>query len=455
MNSVDEINSRKEEIAFCIARTIANNSNLDFKEIFELIKKQVNSADVVISLAKPFESSYDKKIKKLTSELNELVFFDVTPYLNNKIKVEYRNDNNDEIIKKYNRNASMYTKVGITLDRYKNLYSFYDEEKMKVINFKIKKLIKKTYLSNFKRSLSSFSDSLNYKSAIKSSTKVFDEYNVKSIKDLIDFRNELLSFTINLNNYNEEDKKIILDNRKKLCERVNKEDFFISNVDAEKMISKIDNIFNLEAFGVVFSKDVWKNIIDKIGVSSKNINGVIATYSSLMNVTALCSTYLDKNNDPITYCIFSEKLFYFSKSVMNRIIIHEFIHSVDAHNSDNKKSFSSKYPQINEAITEYFAIEATNYLSSDILSINAGDRISGGSVYASMLSLIDILKNSEIWEDILKAKLNDDVVKLEEKVGISNMSKIKSCFIGNLLSMQDLDNTKLIKILNGIENIKK
>ncbi len=456
MNRVDLINSRKKEISFSIAMAIADNSSLKFDNIYKYVKNKVDSTIVITPNLEPFETTYDKKLNKLMSEVSELVFFDIKPYINNKARImssSYMAGEDTEIINKYNRNANLYERVGINFDKYKVLYSFYKDEGMKMIDSKIKKVVKKAYLSDLKRSFSSLIDAINYKKKLESTDKIFKKYNIKSIEDLIDFRNELLSYTVNENNYNLEEKKIILDDRKALCERVNDKNFLLSNIDATKMINKLDEVFNLEAFNVIFSENNWKDIIERIGVSSKNIGALTGSYASLMSSTAMCSKYFDKNNESVVYCMFPEKLFSLPAKSMNDAIIHEFVHSIDAHTHDHKNSFTNKYTLINEAITEYLSLKATQYLNDDILDTNIeGER--AGTVYDPMLSLVEILKNSKIWDDVLNAKLNDNVVELEKKVGVHNMAKINSCFTGNMLAGQDLKDEQLQKLISSIEKEK-
>ena len=456
MNRVDLINSKKEEISYCIAMAIANNSNLKFDDIYKYVKNRVDSAIVIAPTVPFFESTYDKKLNKLIEEVNELVFFDIEPYINNKIRImssSYIKDEDTEIINKYNKNIDLYERVGINFDKYKVLYFFYKDDGMKIIDSKIKKIVKKAYLSDFKRSFSSLIDAINYKKKIESFDKVFKKYNIKSIEDLIDFRNELLSYTVNENNYGEEEKKIILDNRKALCKRVNDENFSLSSEEAKKMIDKLDEIFNLEAFNVIFSEDIWKNIIEKLGVSSKNIGSLTGAYASLMNSTAMCSKFFDKNHESVVYCMFPEILFSAPVKSINDAIMHEFVHSVDAHNKNGRNSFTNKYTLINEAITEYLSLKAIKYLNGDILDIK-NDGEMAGTVYDPMLSLVEILKSSNIWDDLLNAKLSDSVVELEKKVGAYNMTKINSYFKKNMLSGQGLKDEQLKKLLNSIEKGK-
>lgn len=456
MNKVDAINSRKNQIAFAIAEVIVNNSNYDFKTIFKYVKERVDSANVIIPNMDYFESTYEKKLNGMISEVNELVFYDVSLYLNNEVKavntLNIKTKDNEKIINKYNKNIKLYEKIGLTLDKYMDLYSFYGDAGMKMVDSKIKKLIRTSFLFEFKRDFSNFKDVMKYKKAINSLDKVFVDYNIKSIDDFINFRNEVLSFTLDEKKYFGEEKEFILENRENFKKRCNRE---ISSIEAKKMVKKLDEVFNFEAFKTIFSDDCWKSVIERIGVNSKNICSITSSYASIMSASAMCSKYLDKNNEPVVYCIFPQRIFSLSPNTLNDIIIHEFVHSVDKYNINYNESFAKKYSQINEAITEYFSVEACKYLKEDLMKKDDCEVKKSKCVYDSMLSLVDILKKSKMWDDILRAKLYDDAVSLEKKYGVSTMSNIKSCFIGNLLAEQDLNDSKLEKLLNDIDkNLK-
>lgn len=449
MSEIDVINSRKQDIACCITKSIVDNSNLEFESVFKLVNESVNNANVVVPLLKAFESTYDVKLNELIKEVSELVFFDVSLFITNKEKivspVRLKREYDEQILSMYVRNINMYKRVGITFDNFVKLYSFYKADGIKKVNSKIKTLVKVASVSELKRDCSFLIDAMKFKKNIKYFDVFLEQFNVKSIEEFLEFRNEVLSFTLNEKEYSE-GYNFVLENRESFKKRCGKT---ISAQEAKKLLKKIDEIFDLGAFKAVFSDECWKSMIEKIGLTSKNIGELTSSYVTLMSSSGMCSKYLDKNGDVVVYCIFPKKIFSLSSKTINNIILHEFIHSIDRHNPNYTKSFSQKYCSINEAITEYFSHKACKNLNASLF--DGYNKAKSVSIYDSMLPLVEILKHSEIWDDILNAKLNNDVVELEKKIGVPNMRKIRDCFVENLKERKNLKSYELKKILFGIE----
>ena len=109
------------------------------------------------------------------------------------------------------------------------------------------------------------------------------------------------------------------------------------------------------------------------------------------------------------------------------MIIHELIHSLESYVKEFRP-FNSECKSFNEALTEYFALEAYKYMDGNIISeVIAQNNHEYSSVYECMLPLVEVLRDSTLWNDVVYCKTTNDYSLLKDRIG-GHATKISKIF---------------------------
>jgi len=227
---------------------------------------------------------------------------------------------------------------------------------------------------------------------------------------------------------------------------------FLSRFQALGLKKKIESIYRDNLFEEVFVKGKLSDFVDyyKISYENLNISRLMYLYVDLNNSLGLCTreNFGDGNK---CYCFFSNEILEYDEKDLNRVIIHEFIHSIEK-DSNLSSSFMVACKYLNEALTDYFAYKALDYVDKPLVEYER-ERISfsGGSMYDCMLPLIEIMKKSSIWETVIEAKLENDANILIKKIGLANFNEINMCFNDTYKSW--MDKKELSKNIVKLNNV--
>lgn len=465
---IEDVESNKDKIAFALAMTFANGdsrrANSYFENFYNVLTN--NNKTFFLSYDNGYSSEYEKRTDNLLIELYELMDFEVAVNAYKEYFVEDYDGVNDYIIKSakksFEKNYGTYAKRGIDFNKFLKIYI---EGKAGKLDELLASIEKEMRMYSLKRELSIYKEMLMLPLMNKRYAKLCDIYNVSKMNDLLTLNTEIDSFFVDESKLDDNSRSIIENNRNSFRKRINKgNDFYLSESEAEKIKKNIEQVYNYNVYREMFSNTNLEEFIqdNHIEVNEKNLKLLSECYFKLVSegVDAF-RLVVDFGYGETTYCFYRDKSIAYNSESQNNTILHESIHVLEGKNNGkkSKKINSNKYKSLNEALTEYLAKEACTYLDENILS-KSGKADSGGSVYDSMLPLVEELRHSGIWEDILKAKLLGNVEQLENKIGVSNFNDICKCFdrAYNNFDDQVIEKCKkdLISILRmGVKKSKK
>ena len=288
------------------------------------------------------------------------------------------------------------------------------------------------------------------------------EYNVRNLNDLLELNEEISAFLIDIEEVSGEQKVIVEAKRNSFRQRMNKnEDFVLQEKEAMFLQRKISDIYNNHIFCEIFKTTNFKEFFEFYGyeINSKNLGYAVFLYFDILNSVANCSKLTFGENNK-SLCLFKlNQIININCEEQNNLILHEFVHSVDSYDgSCIVKSFADLFNFLNEALTEYLAIDSLKYLKNNILNIdNVPKERTVVSTYVCMLPLVEKLKSSCIWNDLLIAKLDgNDVEFIEKRIGYGNLKTIEECFSQTYKNMDDKqileeNSAKLDKILSKMK----
>jgi len=472
MNDVREIvkcvEENKSYIAGVIARVFADETGKDVDEYYSKFCDAINSAIPYFISNKKYTSKYQKGVDALVKKINDAVGYDIKPYFFKEIKflknsykffhkIEFLNENdiNIEIEKKiYDKNYNNYFSIGLTFEMFYKIRRLDGQVAIDNLNLLINKLKNKTFMYKFKRGCSVFLDFYISKSYINDNLNdLVRRYKVKDLNDLMILHSEVCSFIVKEDELDEESLRVINENKNNFRKRIGEnKTCFLSRFQALGLKKKIESIYRDNLFEEVFVKGKLSDFVDyyKISYENLNISRLMYLYVDLNNSLGLCTreNFGDGNK---CYCFFSNEILEYDEKDLNRVIIHEFIHSIEK-DSNLSSSFMVACKYLNEALTDYFAYKALDYVDKPLVEYER-ERISfsGGSMYDCMLPLIEIMKKSSIWETVIEAKLENDANILIKKIGLANFNEINMCFNDTYKSW--MDKKELSKNIVKLNNV--
>lgn len=468
-------------IAYAIAMSVADGDEVEAKKnIPHILKTLGETQNIVVSIYRP-KSSYDRSIEKIGAEIGEIlednkvlgivklilenkggylqntesfVTFDSTPKYN-------------EIEKIYKKNEKTYKKLMISYSKFENLYIKEGIDKIKKLDSLIAKFERKFFLHDFKEKLSSEIEMHKFSGNIhKKFENIAKEYKITSLEDLLDLRSEIDCLFKDENEVDGRLVEIVKEGKENFKKRMG-EDYKLSEKDAKKLMKTIDKIYSFSIYQNIFESTNFRELfkMGEIPITENNLKFayiVMHHFSRDSRTAAFC---LQKNIDigegKKPCCVYLESHMKDSQQSENRIVVHELIHALEPKEEDIEL-FSNKYKNINEAMTEYLALNSLKYLHTSVLGHErfATNRYFP-SGYDSMLPLVETLKESPYWRLFMSAKFNGDLKSLEKTLGKDNLKLILDKFNTAIeYEIEDKEaqskcSEELKEILNGIQKERK
>lgn len=426
---MDEIDSKREMIAKAISLAFCDGDADKAKLVYpSIIKSIMNTKLGVIKTNDHSKSNYDREIDELLDDIDSYIRIDAKKAyfeppvhfafnpLESKSVKEFDEDLQKKLEKAYLGGIKVFLKVGVSFEDFVKLYTLYGDKSLKAAKT-AKILQRKLVFSSWKRAYSLEKERFEVKEFISQFGDVVNEYSVKSLDDLMTLYTEISSALMDVSSLGEEEKKIVEENRMKLYRRIGSS--VLNNDDLLYLKKRIEALYEnysmgkclkasnmnelINRFGLTLDKEVFRHFTSFYGyvhtVDGFNVNSKI--HGKRMNFTFLNDNVFERYNK--------------SQDLM---IIHELIHSVEKY-SDGIRPFNDECKYFNEALTEYFAREAYKYIEPNIVSvvIKKGDS-EYSSVYDCMLPLVELLKDSAIWTDVVYCKMSNDYSLLKERIGM-------------------------------------
>jgi len=464
LDQIRAIDSKKADIARAIALAVAEGNDRKFNEYYDgfkdILENKTRSFFVEI---KDFSSIYKTEVKAMLEELSKFVGKNIGEYIFKEGKyVSFKdikinsNIEKSEVEKLFDKNKSVYESLGIYESDIHRLYNDGGKEKIKGLNKLIEKFRKKTFMFDLKEQFCVIKESLQMIFISKQFDKLKAYYKLRTLDDLLVLHTEVASFLIDESKLNREQREIVEKNRNSYRKRVGvNEDFYISKKDVLKLNKEIEKIYNFNIYKQMFDNTNIKDFFELYGYeyNSKNIRGAFRFIVQQFTVTGTCTNFSFDNND-VKHCFFNYKILEDDAESQNNIILHEFIHALEIL-EDIDVSFCARYRFINEAMTEYLANKASKYLNNNILSDKENKYCKYGTLYDSMLPLVERFSSSIIWDEFVKVKFYGNLDKFESKIGYNDLYKISMCFDEAFkLNIDDIEGQKrCVEKLDGI--IKK
>lgn len=290
----------------------------------------------------------------------------------------------------------------------------------------------KLFFGKIKNEASFYYDIIKSELAKNETARVMEKYNVKSFDDLLAFYSEVGAFYMDTSNLNKEERTHIEEKKKDFISRVKDEAFLKDPKKLDKLKNALERIYSDEMTKRIITTSNLGDFPSRTGIAlnKKNIKSLYDEYRYLHYYAGLRTIWENVEGKSQSLVIFNDSSFYNKDSTcQNDVIIHEFIHSLENANVKKDNRFCLRARYLNEAITEYFTLESRKYLKNNIL--NDDEKAKEDKTYLNdyycMLPLIEPLKESKIWDDIIKAKVDNDYSSIIKKYG-SDMIKVCKMF---------------------------
>ena len=482
MNELDkfmsDIDSKKKEIARAISLAWSSgNKSQALKEypyIYDIIKNCKHYIFKTNSLNNSYVKSIDclldeidKKIEKFSVKNNfykkEQIRFSGNPFEGDTFEMNKNIVN--KLQRKYLASRNMFLRLGISFQTFIDIVGIKGEQEALELVKLVKLLDRKNKFYDLKSYLFSQKDKVFFKINMKNAINIIDEYKIKSIDDLFELHTLISSFFVEVRLLNDEEKDIIEENKQKLKDLISDEKLWKSKMRLLSLKAKVEKIFNDEMLNNVINNSNCKDFFDRydISFSSENLLILLKDYHYVYQVDGFKAVreYDKKDNDMI---YLNNRILGAESKYVNEVILHEYIHCLEDKVKDKTvKPFCIKCKYVNEALTEFLSLEAVKYLNCNIIE-KEDSKISNGkykSVYACLLPMVRVLKNSSLWNDFLYCKKANDYSLLEERIGSYAMEISRlfdTCYFKNNIVFfyynlpEENELEQLVNIVNIIEN---
>ena len=463
---MDEIDAKKAEIAKVVSLAFAEGNVDKAKEYFPLFYKRMSETKTFIfkSNYDIGKSSYNKEIDSLLKDISNDIGFNVSDYfyqghvviatsLNRELDIPKKDL---MLVKKiYDEHEKMLMKLGIT---YSSCLKMYREKGIygcMQLSKKVERLEKKLFMGKLKNRFSIISDSIKFRLIQGEAGKVIEKYDVKSLDDLMTLYTEVSSFYVDTSSLSEEEIKLVEENKKSFISRVKDKSYLDSPKKLDNLRETLEKIYSNESMRMCLEDSNISDFFDRVGIelNEENLKLVFGEYLYVHTVDGVRNIIEYSNGLPVSKVEINDTVFDESSNNQNEIIVHEYIHSLESFNPKIYASFIENARYVNEAMTQYFTIEAMKYLKGNIISDNDVEKKYTEYVndYACMLPLVEVLKESEVWDDFVKAKLDNDYASLTNKLG-NNVHEVAALFkkvyfrdgrdIDRMAAEEDIDQLK-------------
>ena len=473
---MDEIDSKKEMIAKAISLAFYDGDLERAKRIYPDILKSIKETHVgVIKTNDHSKSNYDREIDDLLDEIDSFIRMDVKKGfhrppvsfafnpLESKTVKELDEELQKKLYKAYLGGVKVFLRVGITYEDFVNLYKVYGDKLIEAAKI-AKMLQRKLIFSDFKRAYSAEKERFDVKEFVNQFGDVVNEYSVKSLDDLMNLYTEICSALMDTSSLGEEEKKIVEENKMKLYRRTNR--VVLNNDDLLYLKQRIEALYANYSMGKCLKESNMDELINRFGLQlDKQVFKHFVSFYGYVHTVDGFNIYSQINGKWVNFTFLNDIVFERYNKSQDLMIIHELIHSTEPHVQD-VRPFNNECEYFNEALTEYFAREAYKYIEPNIVKSTIIDKGSEdySSVYDCMLPLVDVLKDSTLWWDIVHCKRLNDYSLLKDRIGgyATKISKIfdsvyKKSRKGELdhktFMMYKVDMIKLVKEIQ--ENVSR
>jgi hypothetical protein len=427
---ISDIKSSRAEIARAMALSIADGNEEKAREYFQGFYKSICDVDIFV-FDEPQNAEKNEYVLELNGLLNDISGF-CGVYLNSRfynpkndispVKIDVEDVSSKEekrLHELYCSSDKMFLRLGIT---YQDLIYFYKREgidKAVYLATQVCKLKRKAMFYDFKVYLGKLKAEHKYDMSVNAMKIIVDNYNVDSMDDLFEFYTEVSSFFVDTTNLSYDEIEIISKNRENFMKRTGKRNVSINSIELIILKKSLEDIYN--------NQKIKEHCLDTSNIkrffahfnyefNRKNLLKFIYLYEDMQSSAGFCE--VGKSQKYVYYSLGSIRRH--GARGRNDLIIHELIHALERYKNPLQEDAQYKYTALNEALTEYFAKNALKYLRGDIIKDVACEDFFMEEFYSSydcMLPLVEVLKNSVIWDDLVECKLNNDYSMLENKIG--------------------------------------
>lgn len=467
-----DIENNLENIAYAVSCAFFKPDNHhSFKSFYDNYYKQLKRSKYFIAKNKPYRNKYEKSVKDLVDQLSEILGFRIKLFsANNNLTMIVMTKNksnyiNQEIFQIYKKDKTKYDALGINIYSLSNVYLEKGIEGIKKVQKLINQIYEKLYFYDLKAYLYSVKEFFEINSINKNMSRLFKKYNINNFNELLMFNTQIDSFLISTDNMNEKQKQIIENNRDEFRKKANLDkDFMLSSKEANKIKNKINKFYNSN-----FYEQILKNTnmdkfyeINNIKFSDFDLKELF-NYYIYLNGSRAFAIALNIRGRKTDVCFLQSYILNEEALGQNTTILHECIHFLQSRSVHGNDALSVYCKYMTEAMTQYFAMEAQKHLKNDILTISNPNRKYAGSIYDCMLPLVKKLVESNVWCDFVSAYWSNETGFLADKIGDSNLSKIKECFDVVFSNRESNDIERIIsnnaerveKIVSNIKKIKR
>lgn len=435
---MNDINNNRDNIARAIALSYADGNDKKAKEYYGYIYSRVSEQNVFVMKTEkrenPVYSKIDETKEKITDLLKgvksledknfKLAFEPKPVFTTDFFKANTKGIKSSEVNKLHDLYFScskMFAKLAIPYSTFIDVYKDKGYGCCEELTKNVKKLQNQIFMIGFKLELKSLYDSLVeneiFKNLIHCAGGIVDRYGIKSTDDFMKFYTECSSFFIDTNKLSKDERNVIEENKKDFMKRPNTKGLVNNRMSLSLLRQNLEIIYSNARVRNMLENS---NVVDFISRNKLNFdkNSFIKAaydYFHLANVSGIQHFSRRENK---SYILFNYKELLDSNSKwINNLVVHEFVHGVDKGNMNRSTDFGSKCRFLNEAITDYIAVDSLKYLDKNILSRGNKQSEEVKSAYECMFPMLEIVKKSSMWDDLLKSKLSGDLSHFYGKYG--------------------------------------
>ena len=443
---INDINSKKEKIAFAISMSVANGNEEEAMKIYPRFLSDLNSSTVFFLYLKSFESRYKIERRAAIEKLSDFLGYDTRPFIDHEAKVvltKYFDDPSSKVVEFYKRNAKRYARFGLTYDRIKQLYNENKIDELEALIGEINKYQRFKFIQEF-------SSRSKENKEIPIIGKQFDDlktrFKISTLDDLLTLSTEIDSFFVDTRELDNKQRQIIENDRDSFRRRFGVNKYYMMDEEyALSLKNQINQVYNFNLYRQALDNSNIRDffVLNGYEYNGENLDHVLGMLMSLPGAVGICGHH-DYGDGKQKHCFYTIELLKKTTTHQNMIITHEFIHALERIN-EGERPFWKAYRGINEAMTEYFALRAQEYLDGNIISNHSDNEHSPyRCAYTNMLPLVEVLEKSPYWQDFLSAKFDGNIDGLIKKIGRGNLIKIRDTFIScNCLEENDYSSQRM------------
>lgn len=438
---MDSICASKEEAASAIALAFANGDSKKahsyYFEFFDVINK---SKIFIFRNGGKALTKYDMKINGILKEVAFIIGEDV-----NKVRGKFINERNDdeidnsskpnlEGIKKidclrlkndYYFSEDMFLKLGISFQKYIDIYRSKGIDKALELSSNVKKLKRIYKFYELKSAYSEKKDRKDFFPIMYKIPVMAEKYNIKSIEDIMNFYCEICSCLVDENSLGKNEKKHVECNKNSLISRVGNKGIINNRNELKRLKKTVEKMYENEFIKKSFFESNLNDffIRNNISITKKNLEQVVyLIFSSYF--TCAYNTRVKFDEGVFNISVFRDEVLQRGYLCQNEIIIHELIHSFEPY--DGSARMYDKCCYLSETMTQYFTLQSLKYLNKNIVE---GETIEGDGFscsYNFMLPMLDVIRKSPLWNDFVYCKLTNDYSLLIDRIGDDAMKIAKT-----------------------------